>query len=113
MQDLVEALVLAGDESANLAGHAFNIGGGPANTLSLLELLAVLREQRGLQPITRFSPWRNGDQRYYVSDTRRFRAATGWKPTIGVYEGIKKLVAWLDGVGAPASLEARVMEAMR
>jgi len=109
VQDLVNALVIAVDEADSLAGHAYNIGGGPANTLSLLELLALLREQRGLRPATRFSPWRNGDQRYYVSDTRRFRSATGWKPTIGAPEGIKKLAAWLDELDQSTASAAPAM----
>jgi CDP-paratose 2-epimerase len=102
VQDLVDALVLAGDTAGRLAGQAFNIGGGTANTLSLLELLALLREERGLETVTRFGPWRNGDQRYYVSDTRRFRAATGWKPLVGASEGVKKLLMWLEESVPPA-----------
>jgi len=101
VQDLVDALVLAGDAANELGGQAFNIGGGAANTLSLLELLALMDEERGLQAVTRFGPWRSGDQRYYVSDTRRFRAATGWKPLIGASEGVKKLLAWLESSSLP------------
>src|SRR4029450_5839093 len=36
--DLVDAMLLAQDEIDDLSGSAFNVGGGPANTLSLLEL---------------------------------------------------------------------------
>jgi CDP-paratose 2-epimerase len=96
VQDLVNALTLASDKAEELAGHAFNIGGGPRNTLSLLELLAMMKEQLGLAARTEFGPWRNGDQRYYVSDTRRFETATGWKPQITPQEGVKKLRGWLD-----------------
>jgi len=112
VQDLVDALDLARESAEHLAGQAFNIGGGPANTLSLLELLTLMREQRGLDTVTRFGPWRNGDQRYYVSDTRRFRAATGWKPMIGASEGIQKLSAWLEGSPKPPVLQRPAM-AMR
>jgi CDP-paratose 2-epimerase len=77
--DLVEAFVTARQKIASLAGMAFNIGGGPRNTLSLRELIELLSEQHQLQLTTRSAPWRAGDQRYYVSDTRRFSEAAGWR----------------------------------
>jgi CDP-paratose 2-epimerase len=55
-----------------------------------------MKEQLGLQVPTRFGAWRTGDQRYYVSDTRRFEAAMGWKPQTSAADGVKKLLAWLD-----------------
>ena len=55
-----------------IRGQAFNIGGGPANTISLLELLALIGDLHGRRPDVRFGGWRSGDQRYYVSDTARF-----------------------------------------
>jgi CDP-paratose 2-epimerase len=48
-------------------------------------------------------PWRTADQRYYVSDTAKFRAATGWRPRVGVREGVASLLEWLvaNGVAEP------------
>jgi CDP-paratose 2-epimerase len=45
--------------------------------------------------LVRFDHWRVGDQRYYVSDTRAFESATGWKPRTGVREGVSRLHQWL------------------
>jgi CDP-paratose 2-epimerase len=42
-----------------------------------------------------FEDWRPGDQRYYVSDTRKFQAATGWRPRVDVEEGVLRLREWL------------------
>jgi CDP-paratose 2-epimerase len=42
-----------------------------------------------------FAEERTGDQRYYVADTRRFRAATGWRPRVQVADGIERLNRWL------------------
>ena len=39
--------------------------------------------------------WRAADQRYYASDTKRFRDATGWAPRVGVREGVQRLRDWL------------------
>ncbi len=94
--DLVEAFVLARCNIARLAGLPFNIGGGPHNAVSLLELIEMLRDEHGLQPVTQFAPWRTGDQRYYVTDTRRFTNATAWRPARSPAEGLDQLSHWLD-----------------
>ena len=94
--DLVEAFLLAHRNISSLAGRAFNIGGGPHNTLSLRELIQLLSEQYGLQLRTNPAPWRSGDQRYYVSDTRRFTDATGWHAAISPSAGIDRLHRWLS-----------------
>jgi CDP-paratose 2-epimerase len=49
-----------------------------------------------------FEDWRTGDQRYYVSDTRRFEAATGWRPHVNAREGIGKLYNWLAEIHGAA-----------
>lgn len=95
VEDLVDALLLAHNRIVSLSGEAFNLGGGPQNTTSLLELVSLIGELRGESPDLRFDAWRAGDQRYYVSDTRRFQAATGWMPRVSVREGVEILHAWL------------------
>jgi CDP-paratose 2-epimerase len=104
--DLVEAFLLAHQKMASLAGMPFNIGGGTRNTLSLRELLELMSEQHGLRLSTRSAPWRAGDQRYYVSDTRRFSEATGWRAAVSPAVGIEKLHAWLKGTSAEPQLQA-------
>ena len=71
------------------------MGGGIGQTISLLELLSLIAEFEGSRPQVHFEDWRIGDQRYYVSDTRSFRRATGWKPRVGVREGVGRLHNWL------------------
>ncbi|HVG63861.1 MAG TPA: NAD-dependent epimerase/dehydratase family protein [Hyalangium sp.] len=95
VEDLVRAFRLAQSKMEAISSQAFNIGGGPSRTVSLLELLALIEELVGHQPVVRFEGWRTGDQRYYVSDTRKFQAATGWAPQVGVREGVSRLHAWL------------------
>src|SRR5205085_11158250 len=87
VDDLVAAFLLAQKRIDSLAGQAFNIGGGPANTISLLELIDLIGELRGKKPVIEMDGWRPGDQRYYVSGTKKFQSATGWKPKVGVPEG--------------------------
>jgi CDP-paratose 2-epimerase len=89
--------------SSQLAGEVFNIGGGPGNTLSVLEAIQMIEELTGLSATIRYSDWRPSDQRAYVSDVRKAHATLGWKPTISPPEGIRRLVDWLaDSVSAPA-----------
>jgi CDP-paratose 2-epimerase len=93
VDDLIDAFQLAMRYAERLAGRAFNMGGGPGNTLSLRELIARLGPVR-----VQYGRARRGDQRYYVSDTSAFTAATGWRPRTSVTEGLDRLSTWLDGV---------------
>jgi CDP-paratose 2-epimerase len=95
VDDLVDAFLLAWSGAPSLSGRAFNIGGGPANTVSLLELMRLLAKLEGKAPEVRYAPWRRGDQRYYVSDTSAFRSATGWLPRVDVPRGVVLLRAAL------------------
>lgn len=102
VEDLVEAFRLAMQRMPAIAGQAFNIGGGPAQTLSLRELLAHLHEQGDFTSVVTYAQPRPGDQRYYVSDTTKFSAATGWRPAVPVAEGLRRLAAWLAESWMPA-----------
>ena len=99
--DLVEALLGVRARIEDVAGRAFNVGGGPDNSVSLLETVSLIGDVLGRRPRTRFAEERAGDQRYYVADTRRLRDATGWRPRVGVEEGVEDLVRWLRRADAP------------
>jgi CDP-paratose 2-epimerase len=96
VDDLMEAFAAARANIDRLSGQVFNLGGGPDHTLSLLELVEMIAELTGQLPRVGFAPKRAGDQRYYVSDTRRFTAATGWVPVTDVREGLRELYLWLS-----------------
>jgi CDP-paratose 2-epimerase len=95
VDDLVDAFLLAQENIRALSGRAFNMGGGPRHTISLLELVRIIQELHGKRPQVRFADWRAADQLYYVSDTRRFSEATGWKPRVSVTDGVSRLYHWL------------------
>lgn len=100
VEDLVEAFLLARENIEAIGGRAYNMGGGPENAVSLLEVVERIGELHGEAPETSFGPWRQGDQRYYVSDARRFQQETGWRPRVGAEEGIERLYGWLrEGAG--------------
>jgi CDP-paratose 2-epimerase len=102
VDDLVNAFVLAQEHGARLAGRAFNMGGGPRNAISLLDLLDRIGDLHGRRPAVDFDKWRTGDQRWYVSDTRAFSDATGWTAKVDAADGIEKLYRWLAARQRPA-----------
>jgi CDP-paratose 2-epimerase len=102
VDDLVDAFLLAHANIHTLSGRAFNMGGGLGNTVSLLELLDTIEAVHGSRPQVRMEPWRCADQRYYVSDTRRFKSATGWSPKVNARQGIENLYRWLQEASAPS-----------
>ena len=95
VEDLVDAMLGARDIMPRIAGQAFNIGGGPERAVSLVELLQLLQELNGSVPQIRYGEWRTGDQRYYVSDIRKYQGLSGWAPRCTVEEGVQKLYEWL------------------
>ncbi len=110
VEDLVDAFLLAQRHMARLSGNAFNIGGGTENTTSLVELIARIAELHGHAPELRYGARRHGDQQYYVSDHRKFTAATGWRPRISADLGVTGLYHWFleqRGLAARAAAAAR------
>lgn len=104
--DLVDALLAAGERIDELAGRAFNIGGGPRNAVSLLEVLERIGKLVGVRPELAFAPTRTGDQRYFVTNTGAFQRATGWAPRVAVDAGLARLHGWLKR-GAPGNGKER------
>ncbi len=94
--DLIDAMLAAGSAWPAIAGHAFNIGGGPSNTISVIELLRHATTLTGRRSRRSFAPWRAADQLFYASNYRKFGRCTGWQPAIDVATGLTKLLAWLE-----------------
>ena len=103
--DLVDAFELALENIEALQGRAFNIGGGPDNALSLLQVMDLIEELHGARPQIEWGDWRPGDQKFYVSDTRAFGEAVGWRAQTDVKDGIAQLYRWFS---ARRELEAVV-----
>jgi CDP-paratose 2-epimerase len=99
VDDLVDAMLLSRGAMPVIAGHAFNVGGGPTHALSLLELLERLQTMFRRTLRTSFEPWRLADQRWYVSDVRKLGRVLGWRPRISPEEGLEKLRGWIGFSG--------------
>ena len=96
VRDLVRAYEAAYQNRNAVSGRAYNIGGGPEQTLSLLELLAQLESQTGQRIQPTFADWRPGDQPVFVCDIRAAARDFGWKPTITVKQGVADLIDWVS-----------------
>lgn len=94
VEDLIDCYLAAIERIDQVAGLTFNVGGGIANTVSLLELLQLLEHLSGRPVAYNFSDWRPGDQPVYISDIRRAKSLLGWQPRTSVAEGMKQLYSW-------------------
>lgn len=95
VDDLVAAMLAATDNIGATAGRIYNIGGGPANALSIwVECRPLLEEALNVTPHLSTGPWRPGDQRVYISDIRRAQQEFGWRPAISPQQGICSLADW-------------------
>jgi CDP-paratose 2-epimerase len=96
VDDLNAAYDAAVDRIDQCSGRAYNIGGGPASTLSLLELVERLGRRFGRPMNLSYADWRPGDQRVYISDIRKATRELGWVPKVGVTEGLERMVTWMS-----------------
>ncbi len=110
VDDAVDAYLGCWRNIDRVAGRAFNLGGGPANAVSLRQLLRHLEALTGRPVRAEMHGWRPGDQRYYVSDARRVAEALDIGPWRPWRDGVARLVEWLagqHGVALPAADKAR------
>ena len=97
IDDLVRAFQLATAQIDVTKGRAYNLGGGPANTLSIwTEFGPLLKELTGREIVpTAWRDWRPGDQPVFVADVNKARREFGWAPQVSVRDGIARLVEWV------------------
>jgi CDP-paratose 2-epimerase len=78
------------------AGGQFNVGGGLACSLSLLETTRLCQEVSGKSlQITPSAEERPADIRIYLSDHRRVSAVRGWRPQRGPRQTLQSIHDWL------------------
>ena len=96
VDDLLRAYESAIRAPDKVAQQAFNVGGGPGQILSLLDLVEMLESRLGIEIPLKWDAWRPGDQQVYVSDIRKLDTALDWRPEIGVESGIAQLIDWVE-----------------
>jgi CDP-paratose 2-epimerase len=77
-------------------GRIYNVGGGVASSLSLLETTRLCQQITGHSvPITQVSDNRPADLKLYITDTSRVSAATGWEPRRTPEETLRAIYTWI------------------
>lgn len=94
--DLVDCYFGAVANVDKTAGHAFNMGGGLENSLSLLELFALIEKELGIRMTYTRLPWRASDQKIFIADTTKARELFGFKPKVDKTSGIRRMIDWVS-----------------
>jgi len=96
MDDLSHAFDAAIGNIGKTRGHIYNIGGGPAHSLSILEFVRFVEDRLGKKLDVRFEGARPGDQKVYISDHTKASNHFGWSPTTSFEAGFEKIRAWIE-----------------
>jgi CDP-paratose 2-epimerase len=93
--DAVDAYLGTWRRIRAVQGRAYNLGGGPTNAVSLVQLIAHIEALTGRKVELGFADWRAGDQRYYVSDPSAARRDLELGEPIEWRRGVADLAQWL------------------
>lgn len=96
IEDLIQICLRAIQNIDVAAGQIYNIGGGPDNQMSLLNLLDKLRVLTNKDLHVEFCNWRLGDQRIYVSDVHKAKSELSWVPETDNDKGLRSLFNWVS-----------------
>jgi CDP-paratose 2-epimerase len=92
--DMIALYFAAAERAGYRGGEAFNVGGGMANSLSLLELFTLLEEILGVRLTLEHGPARASDQRVFVADLAKAGRLLDWRPIVGARDGVARMVKW-------------------
>lgn len=96
VKDLAQAFELAVENVNKTAGEAFNMGGNRENSLSILELLELLKKMFNIAPSkVEYSNWRKVDQKCFIPNCRKALEYFGWKQEVSKEEGIRRMYEWM------------------
>lgn len=93
--DMKKLYLLAIDHIDQARGQAFNIGGGADNSLSLLELFALIERTTKCQLQYYKIPSRESDQRVFIANLSKAKQLLGWEPQVSSHIGIERTINWL------------------
>jgi CDP-paratose 2-epimerase len=97
VNDLLDSYDLAIAKIGTARGRVYNIGGGPTNVLAVwAEFGPLLEDLLGRKVPVAQADWRPGDQRVFYADVRKAQRELGWEPRIGLADGIRRLLEWVQ-----------------
>jgi len=93
VRDMAAAYAAVAERLDEVSGEAFNFGGGrPMATRELARLVSRLYDGKEREPV--FSGPRRKDTLCKVLDTRKAGTALGWRPSIGLEDGLRETIRW-------------------
>jgi CDP-paratose 2-epimerase len=117
VDDLVRAFESVRENLPLTAGQIYNVGGGPPNSVSLIELMSLVEDLTGSRVDFDTAERRPGDQLVYVSDCTKLRRDTGWEPRLSVRQTLERIYGWwkhnrdlFEPVSQPQSVTATLQQ---
>lgn len=92
--DLIDAMQAVRDNIGRTRGEVYNLGGGMQRSVSISEMIDEIERMTGTRSRRVFSAVRPGDQPFYVADTGKLRAHTGWEPRRSVEKILEDIHAF-------------------
>lgn len=96
--DMVRLYLDAPNYIDKMQGKAFNIGGGVENSLSILELFAILEELLDIKITYSTNPPRASDQRVFIANLDKIKTHMPISIEINKIDGIKKMIDWVKKI---------------
>ena len=97
VSDLCRLIDMEISDIGKVDGKTFNIGGGCASNLSLLEATELCQKITGNKiTIKKQSKARQGDVGIYISDTRIVQRDTGWRPKESAKDIMDGIYQWIS-----------------
>lgn len=94
-KDMINLYYTALENTDKVCGEAYNIGGSMEQSLSLLELFALLNELLGIKLRYTMLPPRQSDQKVFVADITKINHRIDWQPQITARQGIEAMIDWV------------------
>ena len=97
INDLYELVKIQLRDVQNWKGNIYNIGGGNELSVSLKELTELCKSITGNKlTVNQSKSERNADIPYYVTNYRKIREETNWKPTLDIEKIMQDIVDWIN-----------------
>ncbi len=84
--DLLDAIQAVRAHIGVTRGQVYNLGGGMARAISVLDMLRLIERETGQKCRLNFYDMRPGDQPLYITDFSKLTRDTGWKPKRSIDE---------------------------
>jgi CDP-paratose 2-epimerase len=96
LEDVCALVELQMGQIEGFRGDVFNLGGGAANSLSLLEGTQLLEQKLGYGTTFEIeASLRKGDLPIYFTDNRKAQRILKWQPKVTIDEGFEKILGWI------------------